>query len=208
MADIWTRSTPFTTCSSETTAPGTGFVVVLSITRPVSEFWFSATSPAWSVGFRRYRPLPCRRMERQASKSMLMSADCPAIRLMAPPAICPGGILSPVCASLLKLSVWGDPPFGTTQLKPPDPQALGEGVAPVASLARRIKRICWYFPGGRPVVEPNVLRVHAVDARLSKSICIGPLVRSTRVTQPLSFEPASELMWATTLVTVTQTLEY
>src|SRR2546425_1000240 len=208
MADIWTRSTPFTTCSSETTAPGTGFAVVLSITRPLSEFWFSATSPAWSVGFRRYFPLPCRRMERQASKSMLMSADSPAMRLMPPPAICPGGILSPVFASLLRFKVAVEPPVRTTQLKPPDVQALGEGVAPVASFASRIRRICWYFPGGRPVVEPNVLKVHAVDARLSKSICIGLLVLSTRVTQPLSLGPASELMWATTLVIVTQTFEY
>src|SRR2546426_1924461 len=181
MADIWTRSTPFTTCSSETTAPGTGFVVVLSITRPLSEFWFSATSPAWSVGFRRYFPLPCRRMERQASKSMLMSADCPAMRLMPPPAICPGGILSPVFASLLRFKVAVEPPVRTTQLKPPDVQLLGDGVAPVASFASRIRRICWYFPGGRPVVEPSVLKVHVVEDRKSTRLNSSHLVISYAV---------------------------
>ncbi len=179
--------------------------MVLSTTVPLIELEFVETSPAWSVGFRRYCPFPSWMTDAQASKSMLMSVDWLAAMVMAPPEIRPGGILMPVCASLLNCSSWGVPPLGTTQLKPAV-QTLPDGPED-ALLARSSTRICWYDPGGKPLVEPNWVRMQVVEARLSKSICLGLLVRSSSVTHPLSESPAVAEMFAETLVMVTHTFE-
>ena len=70
----------------------------------------------------------------QALKSMFRSAAWLLRRRSAPRAICPGGILIPVCASLLSSTTWRVPFINSTQLKPPVPaQLLGAGVASPAA---------------------------------------------------------------------------
>ncbi len=56
-------------------------------------------------------------------------------------------------------------------------------------------------------MEPNEVSRQVVDARLSKSTCLGLAVRSTKVCQPLSLGPALLLIFAVTLVMVTQAFE-
>ena len=58
--------------------------------------------------------------------------------------ICPGGIFSPVLASLLKSNMC-KPLLSLTQLKtfPNEAQALADGAMLVAALAKGIRRICW-----------------------------------------------------------------
>src|ERR1700741_1534514 len=62
------------------------------------------TSPACSTGLRRNCPLPCVTIDAQALKSMSRSLVSPAASTNWPPAICPDGILIPVCAWLDKRS--------------------------------------------------------------------------------------------------------
>lgn len=55
------------------------------------------------------------------------------------------------------------------------------------------------------MVDPNWASRQVVEARLKRSICLGLLVRSTKVTHPLSESPAVLEILAETFVTVTKT---
>ncbi len=74
------------------TAPaGNDNVVPISTMRPLMASIPTVTSPAWRVGKRRYEFSPCRTTESQPLNSILISAVWPTSRLMAPPAMRPGG---------------------------------------------------------------------------------------------------------------------
>src|SRR5207245_3896892 len=89
-------------CSSATTVlPATIRCAEPSIIVPLIELDADCneTSPACRTGFNRYCPLPCTTTEAQASKSIFKSFVCPEPIVKLPPAICPDGILIPVCVS-------------------------------------------------------------------------------------------------------------
>ena len=92
--------------------------------------------------------------------------------------------------------------MGTTQFHPAEPQLFAMDAE--ALLSRRYSRICWYFPGVRPLVEPRVwLSTHMPELfRCNRSICIG-VDRFTSVIHPLSLGPALSERCAVTFVIVT-----
>src|SRR5207247_9875004 len=104
------------------------------------------TSPACSTGFSRYCALPCTTTEAQASKSIFKSFVWPEPTVKLPPAICPDGILIPVCVSdescnacgVLEGSLVSIRQFATL------PHLL---LFPLALFGATTTRICWYVPG-------------------------------------------------------------
>src|SRR5436309_12576824 len=98
-------------CSSATTVlpPTTACCDEPSIVVPLIELDADCneTSPACRTGFNRYCPLPSTTTVAQASKSIFKSFVCPEPIVKLPPAICPDGILSPVCISDESCNAWG-----------------------------------------------------------------------------------------------------
>src|SRR5207244_6259757 len=128
-------------------------------------------------GFSRYCPLPCTTTEAHASKSIFKSFVCPEPTVKLPPAICPDGILIPVCVSdescnacgVLEGSLVSIRQFATL------PHLL---LFTLALFGANTTRICWYVPGSISA-EPSMARKHWF-ATPSKSTCNG-----------LSFKPGA-----------------
>src|SRR3989442_5846243 len=160
-------------CSSATTVlpPTIGCVEPSIIVPPIElEADCSETSPACRTGFSRYCPLPCTTTEAQASKSIFKSFVCPEPTVKFPPAICPDGILIPVCDSDESCNAWGVLAGSLVSIRQLAtlPHLL---LFTLALFGANTTRICWYVPGSISA-EPSMARKHSLAA-LSKSTCNG-----------------------------------
>src|SRR5581483_2953051 len=174
---ILTCTTPaLSRCSSATMAlpPTIGCPVVLSISLPVIELAVGDTSPACSTGFSRNVPVPVVTIEAHPSKSIFRSFVWPEAMVNCPPAICPEGILMPVCEALPTSRARGlaGSAASTTQLAPALPHWL---LLRLAALLASIIRICWYVPGCSDT-DPRSARKHWLPASPSRSTCRGELL--------------------------------